>query len=214
MSQGRTLYVGSSHLVALEMVNDPPLYGSAWETRRRRHIRQSELPPGPMDVCGARTIAETVPHYREWTRDRATWKTHYPDPIHRAIILLGGNDLVNLTQERLTSPSTPRRHCHTLIINPGILHERAISIARLIPTLRGLLLQYVPCVFTCTLIPHNINFHHPIHIINSHLWDSMKSKHLIPLHQHLHKCHLCQDGIHLNHHGSQILTTMLCNIVH
>ena len=73
MSQGRTLYVDSSHLVLLEMVNDPPRYGPAWETQRRRRVRQSELPPGPMDVYGGRTIAETVPRYREWTQDRATW---------------------------------------------------------------------------------------------------------------------------------------------
>ena len=42
MSQGRTLYVGSSHLVPLEMVNDPPRYGPAWETRRRRRVRQCD----------------------------------------------------------------------------------------------------------------------------------------------------------------------------
>ena len=29
------------------------------------------LPPGPMDVCGGRTISETVPRYREWTQDHA-----------------------------------------------------------------------------------------------------------------------------------------------
>ena len=32
------------------MVNDPPRYGPAWETRRRRRVRQCDLPPGPMDV--------------------------------------------------------------------------------------------------------------------------------------------------------------------
>ena len=214
MSQGRTLYVGSSHLVPLEMVNDPPRYGPAWEFRRRRRVRQCDLPPGPMDVFGGRTISETVPVYRDWTKDRATWKTHYPDPINRAVILLGGNDLVNLTEERLANPDTPRRHCHTLIINPIILHQQAIIIARLILKLRGLLLQYVPRVFTCTLIPRDvaINYDHPITIINDHLRDSLKSKHVIPLHLHLHKCHLCQDGIHLNHHGCEILTTMLRTI--
>ena len=214
MSQGRTLYVGSSHLVPLEMVNDPPRYGPAWETRRRRRVRQCDLPPGPMDVFGGRTISETVPVYREKTRDHATWKTHHPDLIHRAVILLGGNDLVNLTEERLANPNTPRRHCHTLITNPIILRQQAIIIARLIQSLRGLLLQYVPRVFTCTLIPRDvaINYDHPITIINDHLRDSLKSKHVIPLHLHLHKCHLCQDGIHLNHHGCEILTTMLCTI--
>ena len=126
MSQGRTLYVGSSHLVPLEMVNDPPRYGPAWETRRRRRVRQCDLPPGPMDVFGGRTISETVPVYREKTRDHTTWKKHHPDLIHRAVILLGGNDLVNLTEERLANPNTPRRHCHTLITNPIILRGTGV----------------------------------------------------------------------------------------
>ena len=148
------------------------------------------------------------------TRDHTTWKKHHPDLIHRAVILLGGNDLVNLTEERLANPNTPRRHCHTLITNPIILRQQAVIIARLILSLRGLLLQYVPRVFICTLIPRDvaINYDQPITIINDHLRDSLKSKHVIPLHLHLHKCHLCQDGIHLNHHGCEILTTMLRTI--
>ena len=125
---------------------------------------------------GGRTITETVPVYREWTRDRATWKTHYPDPINRAVIPLGGDDQVNLTKERLANTNTPRRHCHTLITNPIILRQQAIIIARLILSLRGLLLQYVPHVFTCTLIPRDvaINFDHPVTIINDHLRASLK----------------------------------------
>ena len=61
------------------------------------------------------TCLEGGPSVRQslYTRDHATWKKHHPDLIHRAVILLGGNDLVNLTEERLANPNTPRRHCHT-----------------------------------------------------------------------------------------------------
>ena len=176
---------------------------------------QERTAAGPMDVCGGENdlwdsplLPRMDPGYcdLEVTLSRA-----HPSCYHSR------NDLVDLTQARLTNPNTPRRHCHSLILDHHILHKRAMDIACLILKMRDLLVQYVPRVFTCTLITpntHPVCFDYPVHIINSRIRDSMKSDQLIPLDFRLHKWHICQDGIHLNHHGCLILNNMLCNVVH
>ena len=73
----------------------------------RRHLLASDLPPGMLDVKGGRTVAETVPRYHDLTRN-LTWRAAHPYTLARAIVLLGGNDLVTLTEEHLKDPPAQR----------------------------------------------------------------------------------------------------------
>ena len=117
---GRTLYVGSSHLVPVEMVWPPQVFTHypGWERQARRRILASDLPPGTLDVKGGRTVAETIPRYRQISKSLATWRAVHPHPLARAVILLGGNDLVTLTEEYLKDSGVSRKKCLTLIADP------------------------------------------------------------------------------------------------
>ena len=188
-SQGRTLYVGSSHLVPLDMVNEPPRYGPEWETQHRRRIRRSYLPPGPMDVCGGRTIVETVPLYREWTRDLATWRSHCPDPITRAVILLGGKWSYQPDPRKADEPKHPKEvlllphlqlwhtssTCHRNRLQCAQAHGPVASIRTTSPLMHPM-----------HRATHPVCYDYPIDIINDRIRDSMSSNQLIPLNFHLH----------------------------
>ena len=117
---GRTLYVGSSHLVPVEMVWPPQVFTHypGWERQARRRVLAADLPPGTLDVKGGRTVAETIPRYRQVSKSLATWRAVHPYPLTRAIILLGGNDLVTLTEEYLKDSRVSRKKCLTLIADP------------------------------------------------------------------------------------------------
>ena len=215
---GRTLYVGSSHLVPVEMVRPPQVftYYPGWERQARRRILASDLPPSTLDVKGGRTVAETIPRYRQISRSLATWRTVHPHALARAVILLGGNDLGTLTEEYLKDSSVSRRKCLTLIADPQVLQERARKIATDLITLRGLLLQYVPDVYVCTILPRavptTINYDNAISIINLRLRDGIPPAKLIRLHDMVKREHLCRDGIHLNRRGTDILTMVIQSV--
>ena len=184
----RTLYLGSSHLVPMEMVWPPQVFVHypGREKQARRCILASDLPPDALDVKGGRTVAETVLRYRDISKNLTTWRAAHPYSLARAIILLGGN-LVKLTKEHRKDPRTPRRKCRTLIADPYVLKERNRKIARDLIALRGLLLQYVPEVYVCTILPRatppTITFDEAIDVINQHLGDGIPPTKLIRLHE-------------------------------
>ena len=155
---GRTLHLGSSHLVPVEMVWPPQVftYHPGWEKQAQRRILAADLPPGTLDVKGGRTLGETVPRYRKMSRNLMTWRAAHPYPLARAVILLGGNDFIALTEKYLKDPKVPRRKCRTLIANSDVLQERARKIATDLIALRGLLLQYIPDVYVCTILPRAV----------------------------------------------------------
>ena len=215
---GRTLYVGSSHLVPVEMVWPPQVFTHypGWERQARRRVLAADLPPGTLDVKGGRTVAETIPWYRQVSKSLATWRAVHPYPLTRVIILLGGNDLVTLTEEYLKDSRVSRKKCLTLIADPQGLRERARKIATDLITLRGLLLQYIPDVYVCTVLPRSvpttISYDYAISIINLRLGDGIPPAKLIRLHDMVKKEHLCHDGIHLNRRGTDILTMVIQSV--
>ena len=184
----RTFYQGSSHLVPVEMVWPPQVFAHypGLEKQARRRILASDLPPGTLDVKGGRTVAETVPRYRKISKNLTTWRAADPYPLARAVVLLGENDLVKLTEEYLKDPRTSRRKCRTIIADPDVPKERARKIATDLIALRGLLLQYVPEVFVCTIppraVPSTITYDDAIRIINQRLGDGRPPAKLIRLH--------------------------------
>ena len=72
-------------------------------------------------------------------------------------------------------------------------------------TLQGLLLQFIPQVLICTILPRSSSsIDNAISIINSRLKDGIPPSKLIRLHQMVTKDHLCRDSIDLNHRGTDI----------
>ena len=125
------------------------------------------------------------------------WKENFTfESIARTVILL-----ISLTQERLMNPSTPRQNCYSLIIDP-VINERAIIIARnILKLVRGLLLQSIPWVFPCILIPratHPICYDYPI--CSSTESSPAPSSHLLRLSHHHHQwSYQGQHGIESAH---------------
>ena len=206
MALPRTLYVGSSHLVPLEMAPQELEYGPMWQTRRRRRLLASDLPPGTLDVQEGRTAAEVLEQYRAMTASLQTWREVHPYPLRRAIVLLGDEDLRTLFQERRDDPGIP------IIEQLAADREIVVTISSRILSIRGQLLQYIPKVYVCTIIPQQAQsdrFNNVVRQINDRIRDSLRSKYLIHLHRHLTHHHICEDGIYLNRNGADILTALL-----
>ena len=209
-----TLYLGSSHLVPVEMV-EPPFrfrYHGRWQVTQRRRILASDLPRGTLDVYGGRTARETFQQYQAISSSTASWREFHPFTYSHAIILLGGNDLVELYEEYQANPSTPRKDLITPIKDPIRFRTIALDIARTLLRIRQFLQRFIPKVLICTLIPRRaqpVQINRATRLINRRLLRSLSSQDIIPLHRHLTRHHLCRDGIHTNRHGADILTSLL-----
>ena len=99
------LYLGSSHLVSMEMVQ-PPFhfrYRGRWQIKEHRRILASDLPRGTLDVYGRCTARETLNRYEAITSSTASWREFYPYTYSHAILLLG--EITWLNSMRNTKPT-------------------------------------------------------------------------------------------------------------
>ena len=183
MASTYTLYnVGCSHLVPVETVSQVFQYWRRWQTRGRWRVSASNV---------------------LWLKTLSYGEIH-PYTYTRAIILLGGSNLVELYEENQANAETSRRDFTTPISNTIRFHTISLNIGCTILRIRQHLFKFIPKLYMYTHPPTSPTrllqaCHLPIH--RRLLW-SLSSSNIIPFHGHLSITCVTRSMPTITHGGS------------